>query len=47
MAEEFFMNKNAKKLVDLGTALNDSKENIVHLVNIFFNLLCKSCGQWL
>ena len=36
MAEEFFMNKNAKKLVDLGTALNDSKENIVHLVNIFF-----------
>ena len=39
MAEEFFMNKNAKKLVDLGTALNDSKENIVHLVNIFFNLL--------
>ena len=33
MTEEFFMNKNAKKLIDLGTTLNDSKENIVHLVS--------------
>jgi hypothetical protein len=33
MTEEFFMNKNSKRLIDLGITLPDSKENIVHLVN--------------
>jgi hypothetical protein len=40
MAEEFFMNKNAKKLVDLSTCLPDTKENIVQLVIFMFEHKC-------
>lgn len=32
MIEEFFMSKHAKKLLDLSTALNDTGENVLHLL---------------
>ena len=32
MVEEFFMNKHAKKLVELDTKLVDTNQNIAHLL---------------